>query len=36
MMTLYLLFQEMKAGRVSRDTHFNMSARCAYTGARPR
>ena len=29
MMTLYLLFQEMKAGRVTRDTQFKVSARAA-------
>lgn len=29
MMTLYVLFQELKAGRISRNSNFTMSARCS-------
>jgi len=29
MMTLYVLFQELKSGRITRETNFNMSDRCA-------
>ncbi|MBG1231626.1 serine hydrolase [Aestuariivirga litoralis] len=30
MMTLYVLFQEMKSGRISRDTQLTMSRRCSF------